>query len=182
MKILAIRCRNIASLGNDVIIDFQQEPLASAGLFAISGPTGSGKTTILDALCLALFEEVPRLYTVGKGSSGVQIRDVSKDTLSLQNPRNLLRKGTSEGYSEVDFVGIDGFIYRARWSIRRARSKVDGALQKTTMSLQVLPSLEPIGHKKEEVLVEIEKRLGLNFKQFCRAVLLAQNEFNAFLK
>jgi DNA repair protein SbcC/Rad50 len=182
MKILVIRCRNIASLGDEITIDFQQEPLASAGLFAISGPTGSGKTTILDALCLALFEQVPRLYTVGEGSSGVQIRDVSNGVLSLKDPRNLLRKGTSEGYAEVDFVGIDGSIYRARWSIRRARSKVDGTLQKTTMNLQKLPNLEPIGHKKEEVLAEIEKRLGLNFKQFCRAVLLAQNEFNAFLK
>lgn len=180
MKILAIRCHNIASLDGENVIDFQQEPLASTGLFAISGPTGSGKTTLLDALCLALFEEVPRM--TGIGSSGVKIRDISNDSLSLQDPRNLLRKGCSEGYAEVDFVGIDSLAYRARWSVRRARRKADGSLQKTEITLTRLTDLQPIGSTKEEVLIEIKKKLGLTFEQFCRAVLLAQNEFNAFLK
>ena len=64
MKILAIRGKNLAALG-DFVLDFLQEPLASAGLFAITGATGAGKSTILDALCLALYNETPRL-TCGK--------------------------------------------------------------------------------------------------------------------
>ena len=55
MKILAIRLKNLASLAGPIDIDFTAEPLASAGLFAITGPTGAGKSTLLDALCLALF-------------------------------------------------------------------------------------------------------------------------------
>ena len=51
MKILAIRLKNLASLAGEQVIDFTAEPLASAGLFAITGPTGAGKSTILDALC-----------------------------------------------------------------------------------------------------------------------------------
>ena len=48
MKILAIRLKNLASLEGEVEIDFEKEPLKSAGLYAISGPTGSGKSTILE--------------------------------------------------------------------------------------------------------------------------------------
>ena len=59
MKILAIRGRNLASLEGDFELDFRQEPLLSAGIFAISGPTCSGKSTLLDALCLALFARPP---------------------------------------------------------------------------------------------------------------------------
>ena len=60
MKILAIRGRNLASLEGDFDVDFTAEPLLSAGIFAISGPTGAGKSTILDAMCLALFARTPR--------------------------------------------------------------------------------------------------------------------------
>ena len=45
MRILAIRLKNLASLAGEQVIDFTAEPLASAGLFAITGPTGAGKST-----------------------------------------------------------------------------------------------------------------------------------------
>ena len=51
MKVLAIRGRNLASLEGEFEVDFTVEPLLSAGIFAISGPTGAGQSTILDALC-----------------------------------------------------------------------------------------------------------------------------------
>ena len=177
MKILKISGKNLASLAGDFEVDFQQEPLASSGLFAISGPTGAGKSTLLDALCLALYDNTPRLLrAAGK------LPDVGAELVSTQDPRNLLRRGTAEGHAEVDFIGNDGASYRARWSVRRARTKAEGALQATAMSLQLLPALQPIGGTKTEVKSEIEQRLGLSFEQFTRAVLLAQNEFSAFLK
>ena len=69
MKILAIRLKNLASLAGPFEIDFTAEPLASAGLFAITGPTGAGKSTLLDALCLALYDRTPRL----DGNSAVRV-------------------------------------------------------------------------------------------------------------
>ena len=177
MKILKISGKNLASLAGDFAVDFQQEPLASAGLFAISGPTGAGKSTLLDALCLALYDATPRLL-----KAAGKLPDVGSDLVSTQDTRNLLRRGTAEAHAEVDFVGNDGASYRARWSVRRARTKVEGALQHTAMSLHLLPALQPIGGTKTEVKAEIEQRLGLSFEQFTRAVLLAQNEFSAFLK
>jgi exonuclease SbcC len=180
MKILAIRGKNLASLAGDFEVDFQQEPLASAGLFAISGPTGAGKSTLLDALCLALYDDTPRLLRAS--ARGIALPDVRDERVTPQDTRNLLRRGCAEGHAEVDFVGSDNNTYRARWSVRRSRSKADGALQKIAMTLKQLPDLQAIGGTNNEVKAEIAQRIGLSFDQFTRAVLLAQNEFSAFLK
>jgi exonuclease SbcC len=180
MKILRIGGKNLASLAGEFEVDFEREPLASTGLFAISGPTGAGKSTLLDALCLALYDATPRLL---KGPrAGNVLPDVGTETLSVQDRRTLLRRGTAEAFAEVDFVGNDEGRYRARWSVRRSRNRAAGALQPVTMSLQRLPDQYPIGATKTEVLGEIERRIGLSFEQFTRSVLLAQNEFSAFLR
>jgi exonuclease SbcC len=179
MRILKISGKNLASLAEEFSVNFEAEPLASTGLFAISGPTGAGKSTLLDALCLALYDATPRLLRVAGRN---YLADVGNETVSTQDPRTLLRRGMAEGYAEVDFVGSDNAAYRARWNVRRARTKAEGALQPTTMTLHLLPSLQQIGSTKTEVKAEIEKRIGLSFEQFTRAVLLAQNEFSAFLK
>ena len=180
MKILKISGRNLASLAGEFCVDFEQEPLASSGLFAISGPTGAGKTTLLDALCLALYDATPRLVRIVRG--GGLVPDVGAETVSAQDPRTLLRRGAGEAHAEVDFVGNDNLRYRARWSVRRSRGKVGGGLQKSTMTLHQLPEMTALGGTKTEVALEVVKRVGLSFEQFTRAVLLAQNEFSVFLK
>lgn len=180
MKILAIRGKNLASLAGEFEIYFHREPLASAGLFAICGPTGAGKSTLLDALCLALYDETPRLTTAAKSIS--HLPDIGDKTITSHDPRNLLRRGSGDGFAEVDFVGNDGVEYRARWSVQRAYRRLDRPLQDTKMELKTLADEQSIGGKKSEVLEEIRNRLGLQFDQFTRAVLLAQNEFAAFLK
>ena len=179
MRILKISGKNLASLAGEFSVDFEQEPLASAGLFAISGPTGAGKSTLLDALCLALYDATPRLLKRGAGS---QLPDVGSDTVAAQDPRSLLRRGASEAAAEVDFIGNDGGRYRASWSVRRAYRRASGALQSSEMTLLRLSDLVMQGKTKTEVQDEIVQRIGLSFEQFTRAVLLAQNEFSAFLK
>ena len=181
MKVLAIRGKNLASLAGEFGIDFQQEPLASAGLYAIAGPTGSGKSTLLDALCLALYERTPRLSKAT--TKGESVPDVGDNSVAPSDPRTLLRRGTGEGYAEVDFIGSDGVAYRARWSVRRARSKADGKLQSSEMTLLRIADWAALGeHTKTATLARIEACIGLTFDQFTRAVLLAQNDFATFLK
>ncbi|HCT04871.1 MAG TPA: chromosome segregation protein SMC [Pseudomonas sp.] len=177
MKILAIRLKNLASLAGPFEIDFTAEPLASAGLFAITGPTGAGKSTLLDALCLALFGAVPRLGDTGQA----KMPDADSD-ISIGDPRTLLRRGTGGGYAEVDFVGVSGKRYRARWEANRARDKASGKLQNSRQSLIDLDSEQLLASQKTEYKTQLELALGLNFEQFTRAVLLAQSEFSAFLK
>lgn len=178
MKILAIRLKNLASLAGPFEIDFSAEPLASAGLFAITGPTGAGKSTLLDALCLALFGAVPRLNKIAKEN---KVPEVDSD-ISTGDPRTLLRRGTGSGFAEVDFVGIDGRRYRARWETNRARDKANGKLQSSRQSLHDLDSNQLLASGKRDYEQLIEAKLGLNFEQFTRAVMLAQSEFSAFLK
>lgn len=178
MKILAIRLKNLASLAGPFEIDFTAEPLASAGLFAITGPTGAGKSTLLDALCLALFGAVPRLNNTGRDA---KVPDADGE-IGTGDPRTLLRRGTGEGYAEVDFVGIDGRRYRARWEANRAREKAGGKLQASRQSLRDIDQDQLLASQKGEYKAQLEAALGLNFEQFTRAVLLAQSEFSAFLK
>jgi exonuclease SbcC len=180
MKILSIRIKNLASLEGVTEIDFTQEPLSSAGIFAITGPTGAGKSTILDALCLALYGKTPR-YLQAK-ESGIEITDVQGSAISQGDVRGVLRDGTGEGYAEVDFAGVDGQRYRAIWRVRRARDKAEGSLQQYSIALNNIDTNTDIPGKKQEVLEAIERLVGLNFEQFTRSVLLAQGDFTAFLK
>lgn len=181
MKILAIRGQHLASLSAEFEVDFSAEPLASAGLFAITGPTGAGKSTLLDALCLALYEKTPRLRRAP--SHGVTVPDVADHTVSPADPRTLLSRLAPSGFAEVDFVGNDGQSYRARWSVRRSRHKANGKLQPSEMALTRLSDGQVLGdHTKTDTLKHIAARVGLSFEQFTRAVLLAQNDFATFLK
>jgi exonuclease SbcC len=179
MKILAIRMKNLASLDGMTEIDFIREPLCSAGIFAITGSTGAGKSTILDALCLALYARTPR-YRLAE--HGVDIMDVQGSTIKQDDVRGILRDGTSDGFAEVDFEGVDGYSYRANWSVRRARNRADGNLQAYEVSLKNITTHQEIPGRKTELLAEIERLVGLNFEQFTRSVLLAQGDFTAFLK
>lgn len=181
MKILAIRGQHLASLSSAFEVDFAAEPLASAGLFAITGPTGAGKSTLLDALCLALYADTSRLHRVT--AQGVTLPDVAEHTVAPGDPRTLLSRLAPSGFAEVDFVGNDGLAYRARWSVRRARNKANGKLQPSEMKLIRLSDGQELGdHTKTDTLRQIEARVGLSFEQFTRAVLLAQNDFATFLK
>lgn len=179
MKILAIRGKNLASLEDEFEIDFTKEPLNSAGIFTITGNTGSGKSTILDALCLALFDNTPRTNRAGEN---ISIPDVKEKTINQRDSRTILRRGTGEGYAEVDFVSLGGEKFRSTWMVKRARGKADGSLQTCEMRLINLSTQTEVTGKRTELLSRIVQLIGLSFDQFTRAVLLAQGDFATFLK
>ena len=179
MKILAIRLKNLTSIEGMVEVDFTAEPLHSAGIFAISGPTGAGKSTLLDALCLALYDKSPRFAT---SVESVNLADVGDNQINQSDVRNLLRRGTSDGYAEVDFLGIDGRRYRSRWSVRRTRNKISGSLQPQTLEVKELDTEKEFQGTKKELLIQLVELVGLTYEQFTRTVLLAQNDFATFLK
>jgi exonuclease SbcC len=181
MRILAIRGKNLASLGESFEISFNSGPLAQTGLFAITGQTGAGKSTILDALCLALYDKIPRLpdghgFAVGHKDEDENLRVTSNDV------RSILRKGTANGFAEVDFVGKDKQEYRARWEVSKARGKADGRLQPQDVKLTNIATGQIVGQGKKSTLEAISELIDLSFEQFRRSVLLAQGDFAAFLK
>jgi exonuclease SbcC len=176
MRILSIHGKNLASLAGEFSLDFRHGPLADAGIFAITGPTGAGKSTLLDAMCLALFDSLPRLDGAPRSGESTQ------DGLSPNDPRGILRHGTGDGYAAIEFVGRDGHTYRSEWSVQRARKRPDGSLQLSKMALTCLDANPALPDKKKDIKEYILKQIGLNDQQFRRAVVLAQGEFEAFIK
>ena len=165
MKIIRLSLNNLASLAGEQHIHFEDSPLAQAGLIAITGKTGAGKSTILDAMCLALYDEIPRL----RGAAG-SIKDVGGKDISIKDSKNILRRGTTSGFCELEFIALDQKRYLARWDISRARKKVDGNL-KVERFVKCLDDGTTLTQKISEVTPLIEKLIGLSFEQFTRAVL-----------
>ena len=175
MKLQQLIIHNIASI-EDATIDFEAQPLADSEVFLITGKTGSGKSTILDAICLALFANTPRL-------AGTQMQGGTKDgeaDVTIKDPRQLMRRNTGEAFVSLTFTGSNGIHYEAKWSVARARKKVTGNIQRKTWQLTNLDT-EVIYTKDNEIKDEIQTAIGLDFGQFCRTTLLAQGEFTRFL-
>lgn len=168
MKIQKLVIRNIASIA-DAIIDFTQKPLIDSDLFLICGDTGSGKTTILDAICLALYGRTPRFSKNRSTKDAVEIAGSAFDKVE-----QIMRRNTASAFAELTFVH-DGKNCIARWEGNRARGKINGNL-KVQNSLTINDKTET-----KEVEKQVVDLIGLTFEQFCRTTMLAQGEFTKFL-
>lgn len=163
MRILQVRFKNLNSLIGEWNIDLTHPSFTSYGIFAITGPTGAGKTTILDAICLALYGRTPRLSKVTKSSNEIMSRQ------------------TGECFAEVTFETQLG-RYRCHWSHRRARKKSTGELQNPRHEIVNAVSGEVIEANIRGVAEQIEAATGMNFDRFTRSMLLAQGGFAVFLQ
>ncbi len=163
MKILKLRFKNLNSLYDEWIIDFSAPEYTGNGIFAITGPTGAGKSTILDAICLALYGATPRLGKITKSGNEIMSRQ------------------TGECYAEVVFKSQAGeFI--CNWSQHRARKKPDGNLIDSKHEISDAKSGKILESKKSKVAGVIENKTGMNFERFTRSILLAQGGFDVFLQ
>jgi exonuclease SbcC len=178
MRILSIRGENIASLAQPFEISLDAAPLSSAGLFAITGETGAGKSSILDAMCLALYGSCPRLSGDGTRET---VMDIDGFALRSNDPRMVLRRGAAMGLAEVTFQADDGETYTAAWQARRSRDKIDGRLQSVERSLLRQSDQQMLETQLTRVNDRVIALTGLTYDEFRRTVLLAQGDFDAFL-
>ncbi|WP_373548837.1 SbcC/MukB-like Walker B domain-containing protein [Haliscomenobacter sp.] len=162
MKIRKLTIKNLHSLRLDAEIDFLAAPLGTTGLFAITGDTGAGKSTILDAITLALFGKLPR------GSERGEV----------------LSFGATQCLAEVEFEN-NNILLRAKWGMHRSGGKLEGKIQEPVRRLErwdfEKQEFLTIGQKGKEVDQLIEELTGLDYDRFRRSVLLAQGDFAAFL-
>jgi len=163
MKILELRFKNLNSLYGEWHIDFTDPEYLSHGIFAITGPTGAGKSTILDALCLALYGTTPRLGKITAAGNEIMSRQ------------------TGECYAEVVFRAQSG-TYRSRWSQHRSRKKADGKLADTRHEIAEAETGLILAEKKRETAEAVEEKTGMTYDRFTRSILLAQGGFDTFLK
>lgn len=175
MKIQKLTIHNIASI-EDAVIDFGKEPFADCEVFLITGKTGSGKSTILDAICLALYADTPRLLnTKMEGKMVDAEREVKVD-----DPRQLMRRNTAEAFVALLFEGSNGVGYEATWAVNRAYKRINGSIKTKSWQLKNLDTGLTLT-KDAEIKDEIKAAVGLDFSQFCRTTMLAQGEFTRFL-
>ncbi len=162
MRIHTIRLANLNALAGEWEIDLDH-PAYADNIYALTGPTGAGKTTILDAISLALYGRTPRLERIGKAGN---------ETMS---------RHSGHCHAEITFSTRAG-RYRSHWSQHRARRKAGGELQNPRHELANAASGEILATGLKDTAAAIEKLTGMDYQRFTRAMLLAQGDFAAFLR
>lgn len=174
MKLRKLTIQNIASI-KQAEIEFDKGALAEDPLFLITGRTGAGKTTILNSICLALYDAVPCL-------SGVKDDRNRDDDLKISSPGQLMRKGSKK--AEVTLTFLCGEVgYTAVWEAHYSNRKTRGEHRKLILSRSLTNNAtgETL-FKKSEINAEIRAAVGLTFEQFTRTTMLAQGQFAAFMR
>ena len=181
MKLRKLEIQNIASIEN-AVIDFEKAPLADSNVILITGETGAGKSTILDAICLALYATTPRMTNTEMDGKW---QENDTDTMAITDTCQLMRKNTTLAYARLWFLGSDGNDYCAEWHVKR---KTKNLARTWSLNNLTHPEASPGvgngagGKTDKEIQQSIQAAVGLTFEQFCRTTMLAQGEFTRFLK
>ncbi len=163
MKIHNLKFENINSLKGSWEINFDNPELTRENIFLITGKTGSGKSSIFDAITLALYGETSRQ---GK---------ITGTTNELMN------KHSGECSSQVTF-SVKGKKYIATFSQHKSRNLAEGNLQTQRTTLTEVSTNKVLNNSPSTIANDTEKLIGLNFNQFSKTVMLAQGSFDLFLK
>jgi exonuclease SbcC len=164
MKICKVKFKNIHSLKGEHEIDFENGVLGESGLFVITGATGTGKSSILDVITLALFNRIPRI------DSAITEAIIEKEGV-------ILTKNALDCFAEIEYE-VKGIKYRSNWSIRRTRT---GTLDSRKQDLTNVETNTIIVSGIKDVVKKNEEIIGLNFDQFVQSMILAQGQFSKLL-
>jgi len=154
MRILNIYYKNINSLAGEGRVNFDQGPIADSGVFAITGPNGSGKTSILDVITLGLYGETFRFHKPAE---------------------HIITKQSNDSFAQVEFA-FAGLKYRSTWQVNRTDPDQPG------MVLRRLSGVEEIlAESPYQVRQYLQELTGMDFHKFSKSIILPQGDFAAFL-
>lgn len=154
MRILNIYYKNINSLEGEGRISFDQGPIADSGVFAITGPNGSGKTSILDVITLGLYGE----------------------TFRFDKPaEHIITKHSDESLAQVEFA-FGGEKYRSSWHVTRANAN-----QPDMVLTRLNGQEEVLADSPNQVRNFLAELTGMDFHKFSKCIVLPQGDFAAFL-
>ena len=175
MKIRKLKIENIASI-ESAELDFENGALGNANLFLICGETGSGKTTILDCITLALYARTPRY-------NGSPVRNAQNiGGYAFNDMRQLVRRGAKSASATLSLIGNDGKPYEAKWFVESyAKGANKGVLKTEAWQWKDCSPGGMVWSKVRECIAVSERATGLGFEQFCRTTMLAQGQFTKFL-
>ncbi len=163
MRIEKVIIENINSLSGRFEIDFT-DGRYSEGLFAITGPSGAGKTTVLDAICLALYGKTPRIETISE----------TQDEIMNKNCAGCL--------AEAVFTSR-GKRYKASFTHQRGKGeKPFRPVKREILEYSADGTAGVIASSIKEAGEKIVEITGLTYSQFTRSIMLAQFRFAEFLK
>lgn len=158
MKILNLKFKNINSLSGENEIDFTNPVFTNDGLFAITGKTGAGKSSILDAISLALYGKTPRVEITGSENA-------------------VMTRGEKDCYSEIIFESV-GKKWKSSWKQELNRN---GNLKPVNRVIADFNN-KIIADQVRACDTKIIEIIGLTFEQFTKVIMLAQGSFAAFLQ
>ncbi len=166
MKIHNLEITGFGPFAGSEVLDF--ESLDRAGLFLLTGPTGSGKTTVLDAICFAIYGKLPR-------SGGKQPDPASDYRDTGLTPKVVL---------EVTIGGNRLRIARVPKHMRPKKSGEGLTPDGNTVAVEELTGGEwkTVSTTLSEANADLEGRVGMDAAQFSQVVMLPQGEFATFLK
>ncbi|MEU6537244.1 SMC family ATPase [Streptomyces sp. NPDC047000] len=152
-------------------VDF--DALAAEGLFLLHGPTGAGKTSVLDAVCYALYGAVPGARQSGQG----------------MNLRSDHADGATRTEVRLEFTVAGRRLEITRqppWERPKKKGRPGTTVEKAQSGLREYDagtgSWKALGRSHQEIGEEIAQLLGMSREQFCQVVLLPQGDFARFLR
>lgn len=164
MRLHALEVTGFGPFSGTERVDFDE--LGADGLFLLHGPTGAGKTTILDAVAFGLYGTVP-----GSRQDGRRLRS---DHAAAGTPTEVMLEAT-----------IGGRRLRIRRSPEYMRPKQRGTGETKEQARATLEWLDGAGENLSripDVSAAVTRLLGMSAEQFFQVVLLPQGEFARFLK